>query len=200
MGLLGATYNLDTFISACAEIEHVAEETLRRLPPTTRQFLVGMGAQKLSLEYEHFTIHQRLTVDRLAFMLNYFFKCKNLNMVALGQYIQKVYVRRPDLPEHSHAKAVFQIIEKHQGFLAPIHSPNHGEIWTERDTIVHRNFISFTSVSIQVHPKLGLTVIIPAFIGAELFNLKAQDLLQQRFNELLSFTLDLLNAFYDYSE
>lgn len=196
MGLAATYYNLLTFDRLCDDIEASAMQDFGLLPPFTQDFILGTTLPKLLFEYEHFTIHLRLSVDRLAYFLNYFFEQQSGNLMKLQAVLERDYVGRNGSIKQPYAVSVCDAVKRHTAFLQDIHSSDHSRTWTERDTIVHRSFIAFTTVNVRVNPDRTIELILPAFRGDKMLHANARILLRDRFDGLCDLMVDVLSSFF----
>jgi len=199
LGLSATWYNLETFLGLCAWIEQQVPFVIATLKILNNSTVISPACHKLIFEYEHFTFHLRATLDRVAHLMCYFFKTQSRNFRTLYQELKDR--PRPQSPEYPFAQKLIASYERYAHFIEPVHSKDHGNPneWTERDIIAHKGFIHLTQVGIQTWPNGMYDVHLVAFKGEELLHFKTDELLTSRYNDLQSFLIDLLTAFFGIS-
>ena len=198
MAICATWYNMYTFENLCRELETQVEEGMKTYPINSQlQMNISGSAQKICFEYEHFMFHQRATVDRIAFFLSGFFakRPEQDNILSLRQHVVRQYANRSDNPKHVYALAIDSVVNKHQGFLASVHS-TRGQ--TERDVLSHKSFIPFVNPYIQIAPPGKASVVFQATLdGKSIVSENARTILLRRYNQAAEFTKDMLDAFFD---
>ena len=189
---LGATfYNLSSFKQLCSFIRDKATDLLQGYHSKQPQ-VIGFSAQKLVVEYEHFTLHSRIVLDRLNWFLNYYFNTDSRNLYRLYNTLDKNTIN------NELGKKIMQTIDKHRQFLDELISLNKTERRTERDHLAHREEIQFTFINIRIMPD-GKISVIPLSKNKP-FEKEADSDLAERFQGLSNFTEDILHVFFGFSK
>ena len=199
MAICATWYNWYTFDSLCAELESRIEEITKANAIKSRfQMNVGVSAQKLCFEYEHFMFHQKMTADRIAFFLSSFFREEQGNIFTLHNHVFKQYASRSNHPKRAYAQAINSVVNRHEDFLSLIHSSEQGKGKTERDILSHMSFIPFVNPYVQITPPGKASVVFQAtFDGKTTAPESARAILLQRYNKIAEFTKDMLDTFFD---
>ena len=186
-GLAAVYYNFNSFINYCTMVREKGKELLKSVKPSP-PISLAISTQKIIFEYEHFTLHLRIVLDRLNYFLNYYFKTDTRNLYKFYYDIKQRYTNDQT------AKRILEVIDKHRNFLDEQISTDKSKKRTERDRLAHREEIQFTTVNImaiqtgEVEVKL-LTRDIQ-------YEIEAEDIIKERLNNLTNFIEDLLNSFF----
>jgi len=181
-------YNLCTFKNISSYIRNKAEEILEGYKPQQTQML-GFSAQKLIIEYEHFTLHSRIFLDRLNWFLNYYFKTDTGNIYKLYKFISsKPY--KSELEER-----IICVIDTYRPFLDTLISSDKSEHRTERDHLAHRDEIQFVFPNYHITPDGKVNVYL--FSEGRQFDEEADSIMIERFNSLSEFCVEILNCFFE---
>ncbi len=144
--------------------------------------------------------HQRATVDRIAFFLSGFFSKGPAqdNILDLRKDVVRRYAHRPDYLKHRFAVAIDTVVSRHQGFLDSIHSSGVGRGQTERDIRSHKSFIPFVNALVYINPPGKVSIVFQATVdGRKIAPENARAILHQRYNQVVEFTKDMLDTFFD---
>lgn len=188
-GLAASYYNLQTFTRYSQEIREQAEAIIKPFKPV-QPITVGFTVDKLVFEYEHFTLHSRILLDRLNWFLNYYFMTDTRNLYRLYKDIKGRY------PHDIIARRVLAIIDNHRTYLDTQISTDKANRRTERDHLAHREEIQFTFLNINILPDGSVKPIL--FTKNDPFGSEAETLLEYRFRSLSTFVIEIINAFFGF--
>lgn len=183
-------YNLNSFMYYCDTIKDKGSEVFKSIN-FKKTTTLALPAQKLIFEYEHFTLHSRVVLDRLNWFLNYYYLTGTRNLYRLYKDLS-CRPKESDIPYE-----ILKVIDKHRAFLDGLISTNKSKRRTERDELAHRKEIQFTTPNIIALPDGNIKVYLVC--NDETLGDEADLVLQNRFNNLKSFIIEILNTFFSFN-
>lgn len=140
-GIRSTFYHLQRFVSMEEEVKLLGAQLARLKQPAAGMSL-GVPSQSLVAEYESFTIMSRSTLDRLSRFLSYYLQTGRENLLRLIPKLEA-------LGEDTDAKAVIAALQRHRTFLETQISLDKGKKQTERDRLVHSEYVPFATVNVM---------------------------------------------------
>ncbi len=196
--LKAVQYNLNSFCNYATYIRNQGEKLIRTSSSINSGTTLAIPTEKLIFEYEHFTLHSRIVLDRLNWFFNYFFVTNPRNLYKLHKHL-KHQINAFEEPEKIILKRILPIIDKHRDYLDELISSNHSKKKTERDKLAHRQEVNFTTVNISVTATKDINVFL---FNNKYFpdNIEADEVLKIRYKKMCSFIIEIINNFFDFNK
>jgi len=199
--LQGAYADLHMFHSYCSWIE----ETARNISSTIQidqPVGIFVPETRLIFVYENFMVRLRMILDRINQFLTYYFLIDARNVYRFYTAAEK---KNRDLTreDSERLEKVLACINGGRHILDEHISTDKGTRKTERDTIAHNREITITVPSLFFYPNGECHVIFPDMRHPSNTNLlelpPAEAILEQRFSDMGSFTVDLVNSLFGFN-
>ena len=194
-GLCAVRYHLLRFQDFECQAKEGYERAVRLLDqPIVRPLTIGAPGQVMVFEFEAFTLMSRATLDRLSFVLSYYFLGKTEENLA-GTLFRLERQLHASGRGDQRRDAVLRAIDAHRPFLETLISRKQAAGWVERDTLAHQRYVPFgQTVNVQIgqDPARPLRVFLafPGFDG----RVEAADELANRFHGLAKAVVAIVRA------
>ena len=111
--LKAVQYNLNSFCNYANYIRNEGKELMKSVSFIKSGTTLAIPTEKLIFEYEHFTLHSRIVLDRLNWFFNYFFETNPRNIYKLHKHL-KHQINAFDETEKVILEKILRIVDKHR--------------------------------------------------------------------------------------